>query len=929
MFKQGYIRCACFAILLLHLLGIVNSSAESLEEITPYHLTLDVDYQLTRTGHIGESLTWVISSGGDILLGRNAANELKYTYFNNIQGKEYVCYLEAWSKDRYVRVSNMVAYRVGVDYNGPTITSKPSIVAKVNEEFEEYQMTATNFPTSFSATGLPPGLEVNEFGIIQGTPTTTGKFLVTLQARNGIDTGSATLDLSIVSGDNGGGHLDDFTLSIDENYRITRSAGPATSLTWVVKKNGIQVLGRNALSETHYTYYQNYGGLITIHLESNVGGEYRRVSNIVSYYPGTSVSNLFISSESLASGVLGKPFSPYQITASGNPTSFSASNLPSGLYVDTLGTIRGTPREIGNFPVTIGAANSTGSTSKAITITISSDPLFPPSLETLFSLSLAEDHTVTRTAGETSALTWIIKRNGITVLERNAANELVYRYYASTESDTYTVHLKAWFNGSYVRVSNIVAYNPSSSNTPNQPVIFIPPTWLVSLNKEVVPFQISASNNPTNYSAQPLPPGLNLNTTTGFVSGTPTSAGRTMSLVTASNGSGSTSASLEIIVTAPGNSGISSLYSLAVSDSLVISRSPGTHPQLAWVFTKDGVVVLKRLAHSETHSSYYRNFLPGEYVAYLEAFVEGRTQIVSNSVGYRIGDPNSAPSAPVTPILSSARNVVCTFNKPWVFQLQATGAVTRIDARGLPPGLAISASGLVSGTPTLAGEFRAQIELTFPGGTSSTPMNFHVLAAQAQSGNYSLILKNNFGVVRTTGEEQALQWVVKRDDKVALKRGASDEYEYTYHGNHLEGSYSIHLEAWRDGGYRIVSNIVSYEVAPFQKSAEGRMLLLEHAMGEVSSGLHSFVEPKFNVTKNQEGQLIATYEYTANKDLAAQGLEMIVEYSLDAETWQPASCNRTILGEDDRVEHRLDKLQAGSAPSAMFRLKVQPIPKAQ
>jgi hypothetical protein len=565
--KLGIPRCAGFLAMLFSVLASVCLHAAPLEEVTPYQLAIDEGYKLTRTGIIGDKLTWVIASDGDTLLGRNAANELQYTYFRNEPGKEYVCYLEAWSVDRYVRVSNIVAYRVGIDYHGPIITSKTSMVIKAGDEIEDFQITATNFPTSFSAIGLPQGLAVNESGIIQGTPTETGNFLVTLQVSNGIDTGSATLDLSVVSGYNEGGHLDDFTISINDKYRITRSTGATTSLLWVIKKDGLTVLGRTALSETHYTYYLNFGGSFTVHLESIIGGQNKRVSNIVSYQPGTPVSNLFISSASSANGLIGKPFTPYQITASGNPTSFSASSLPSGLYVDEMGAIRGIPRETGIFPVTVGAANSTGSTSKAITITISSDPNFPPTLDSLFSLSIGNDHTVTRTIGETSALTWVIKRNGVTVLERNATNELSYRYYASFGNDTYTVHLKAWLNGEYVRVSNIVAYKPNSGATPNQPIIFIPPTWLITLNKPVVPFQITASNNPTFFSAQPLPQGLRLDTGTGLITGTPTAAGRTATTVTAGNGNGAANVSLEIIVASPGNSGnVSSLYSLAVSD---------------------------------------------------------------------------------------------------------------------------------------------------------------------------------------------------------------------------------------------------------------------------------------------------------------------------------------------------------------------------
>jgi len=63
-----------------------------------------------------------------------------------------------------------------------------------------YQITATNSPTSYGATGLPAGLTVNGgTGLISGTPTSAGVSTVALSATNASGTGTSNLTLTIGS----------------------------------------------------------------------------------------------------------------------------------------------------------------------------------------------------------------------------------------------------------------------------------------------------------------------------------------------------------------------------------------------------------------------------------------------------------------------------------------------------------------------------------------------------------------------------------------------------------------------------------------------------------------------------------------------------------------------------------------------------------
>jgi hypothetical protein len=88
-----------------------------------------------------------------------------------------------------------------VIYNGvasaPVITSALTATGSLSASFN-YQIAATNNPTSFFAIGLPSGLSFDPAsGRIFGIPTVAGSFVITLRASNNGGTGSASLAMSI------------------------------------------------------------------------------------------------------------------------------------------------------------------------------------------------------------------------------------------------------------------------------------------------------------------------------------------------------------------------------------------------------------------------------------------------------------------------------------------------------------------------------------------------------------------------------------------------------------------------------------------------------------------------------------------------------------------------------------------------------------
>src|SRR5437764_2189091 len=321
-----------------------------------------------------------------------------------------------------------------------------------------YQIVASNCPTSYNATGLPSGLNVNtSTGLISGTPvagTDAGSpYSVTISATNAGGTGSATLILTI------------------------------------------------------------------------------KPANPVIQPPFT------------ATGQVGVAFS-YQITATNNPTSFNATGLPAGLSVSTsTGLISGTPTAAGTYTVTISATNAGGTGSHTLTLTINpATPVIQPPFTATGQVGVAFSYTITATNSPTS-----YNATGLPAgLSVNTTTGVISGTPAAgTDAGSpYSVTISATNSGGTGSATLTMTINPA------KPVITSP---LTATGKVGVAFsyQITATNNPTNYNATGLPPGLLVNTSTGVISGTPTTTGIYSVTISATNAGGTGTATLLITINNP------------------------------------------------------------------------------------------------------------------------------------------------------------------------------------------------------------------------------------------------------------------------------------------------------------------------------------------------------------------------------------------
>jgi len=87
---------------------------------------------------------------------------------------------------------------INIYHNPIPVISNPGGTNGMVGVFYDYLIDATNNPTSYNATGVPPGLGVDTVGgQFYGVPTQTGTYLVTLSATNDGGTGSLVISVTI------------------------------------------------------------------------------------------------------------------------------------------------------------------------------------------------------------------------------------------------------------------------------------------------------------------------------------------------------------------------------------------------------------------------------------------------------------------------------------------------------------------------------------------------------------------------------------------------------------------------------------------------------------------------------------------------------------------------------------------------------------
>ena len=133
----------------------------------------------------------------------------------------------------------------------PVITSALAASGAAGVPFSGYQITATNSPTSFTASSLPPGLTISASGAISGTPTLNGTYNTIITATNaaGTDTKTLVFTISLLAPVITSGSTASGTTGQAFSYQITATNSP-TSFTASPLPPGLTLSASGAISGT-------------------------------------------------------------------------------------------------------------------------------------------------------------------------------------------------------------------------------------------------------------------------------------------------------------------------------------------------------------------------------------------------------------------------------------------------------------------------------------------------------------------------------------------------------------------------------------------------------------------------------------------------------------------------------------------------------
>lgn len=412
----------------------------------------------------------------------------------------------------------------------------------------EFQLNVTGTPPiTFSATGLPPGLTINATtGLISGTPTSPSNSSVTVTATSIYGSDSETLSLQI--GQNQ-------TVPLFTTHPVNTTANDGTLITFTSAASGTpsptyqwQRNGVNIAAATGSSYS------ITASIALN-GSVYRAIASnprgadtslpatlTVRYRP-------VITTQPRDTTVNDGQAASFSVVGNGNPAPsyrwYRNGQFIAGATASSYTTSALTPADSGST-FRVALFNGVGDTvfSNAVTLGVRRIPVQIVSHPSSVTINQGSSATFSITAQGSAPITYQWRRNSVNIA--TGGNAASYTLTNAQLSDSGAVFdcivagaTRDTSNPAVLNVRRVIVA-PIITNSPL--------TYSATVGRAASYAITTTGTQPITFSASPLPAGLSINTSTGVISGTPTTTGITNTVITASNTAGSQSRTLVITI---------------------------------------------------------------------------------------------------------------------------------------------------------------------------------------------------------------------------------------------------------------------------------------------------------------------------------------------------------------------------------------------
>jgi hypothetical protein len=637
----------------------------------------------------------------------------------------------------------------------PTITTTSLPGATVGTSYSQtLQGSAGVKPYSWAVTGgsLPAGLTLSSSGVISGTPTgpTTGNstFTVTLtdselptpQSVSATFTINVTASpLAVKTTSLSGG-------TIGTPYSQTLQAiGGITPYNWAITGGslpaGLTLNSNGTITGTPtgtFTGTSNFQVTVT---DAEIPTPQSTVANLSITI---TTAPLVVSTSSLPQGVVNSSYSA-TLQASGGIQPYtwavSGGSLPGGLTLSPTGTISGTPTASGTFSFSVTVTDSETPTAKTTTasLSISVNPALTITTASLPGATIGVSYNQTLVAtGGIQPYSWALATGsslpaGLTLSSAGVISGTPTGPLTGTTTFTVTVTDSESPGKSVSTTLSInVTAQPLTITTTSLPAGVINSPYSGSL-------QASGGVQPYTWAlalGSSLPPGLTLSSN-GAISGTPTATGTTTFTVTVTDSQlpthNSTNATLSITINATQppsvsttNSNLPAGIQNSAYPSTTLQASGGVSPY-TWTVTGGSLPTGLTLSSSGVISG-----TPTATGTFNFTVKVTDSEQPPKSATANLSITINGPLA-ITTTSPLPAGVV---NTPYTDTLKAnggTGPYTWAQTGGsLPAGLSLSATGVISGTPTATGTSTFTVQVT----DSENP-------AATVTGNFSLTINSS------------------------------------------------------------------------------------------------------------------------------------------------------------------------------------------